>query len=320
MIVVTLVTNSANANDEFGNTSVLDDSLLETELGTELLSFDSHVDDFRARGGDEEMPWHFHTGRGLLIETIHGPNGEILQQIRANCELSYDNPDCMEKVFFFTEDEILGFVQAAVSAYESDLRTHQVGIAFSTAVVVWSGKVFLAGMVAPDPTVVTSKIVAVGAGLVAGVMAIVAAWEGKRIYEIHQTMAKIEELLAEERRYVNRCGHLSRNFLDRLAKLGVTIRFLKNGYDLISGHHYLDSIKREEELSERARTYARAKRMRYGDAYDAVFRDACGQVAVAKRRGYTSKHPWRRFLPAEKRRDPALVQEELRELGFFPIQ
>ncbi len=252
----------------------------------------SHVDDYKVRGGSEEMPWHFHTGRGVVVQEIRSVEGGVVQRFQSRCKLNANDPDCMEKAYFFTEAEIIEFVSAAVSAYESDLQTHEMGVAVSSAIVVWSGKVFVASLVAPDPTVVASKLITIGSGLVAGAMAIVAAWEGMKIVEIHSTLRKIEELLAKERRYVTRCGHVSRNFLDRLRALGIRIKFLRNGFDLIPGHYYLEGVTKEAQLRKQTEQYAKENGLSYERAYTEFFSNACGQLPIIRSRRSNNSNPW----------------------------
>lgn len=271
----------ANEIDPYG-------SLRSAGLG-QSLDWSTHIDNHRERGARNEMPWHFHSGEGVSVIELKGFSR---RKVKASCTLDMSDPECFEKAYFFTESEILRYVNAAVKAYESSLRTHEIGFALSSAIVFWTGKIFWVGLVAPDPTVVTSKLVAAGAGLISGAMAIVTAWEGKKIYEIHETIEKVERVLAEERRYVTRCGHVSRNFLDRMSELGVEIHFLENGYEMIPGQYFLEGKAKEAELVSRAEDLAKEEAIPYQKAYQEIFQYACGQVAMVKSRIPTKEHPW----------------------------
>lgn len=229
-----------------------------------------HVDIPDERGAGESMPWHFHTGEGLYLNEIPSGSRRPPAKMYASCELRSDDPECLEKVYFFKESEILYFVETAVKLYESDLESHEFGMALSSAVLLWTGKLFWAGLVAPDPTIIASKIASLASGAVAGAMAIVTAWEGKKIIEIHEILSRVEAELAAERHYVQRCDHVSRDFLSRMAELGVEIKFLENAFDLIPPHHYFDTLRSDQRLIPSRETRDRAAEL------------ACGQLPMVR--------------------------------------
>jgi len=246
----------------------------------------SHIDDPETRGGTEELPWHFHTGEGYLVTDYSDFDTNKSVRVRSSCELTVDkeflDPDCREKVYYFTRSEIMTYIGIAKDLYESKIETATATSMAVSTVAVISAKTAYAGLIAPDPTVITSKLIAAGAAVGAGIAGIVVAWQGKKIYEMLSLIGKIDDLLIAEELFIHRCGHVRKNFLSEAEKLGVTIIFPRRGGDFIPGSEYVESAAKEKALFTKTLDYARDNRITSRKAYKSYFVNQCGQLPMVQ--------------------------------------
>ncbi len=239
-----------------------------------------HVDNPDTRGGSEALPWHFHTGEGYSVESYTNANSGSASVLRSKCDLDQEtvDPNCKEKVYFFTRSEIDSFINMAKDVHDAHLKAHGGALATASTIAIISGKAAAAGFIAPDVTI--SKVAAIGSGVAAGIAAIVVAWEGWQMSKILVQLQKIDVLMSEETEFVQRCGHLRKDFLDRAQKLGVSIVFAKNGGDYIDANEYRNAVKIENDLYDRTLAYARQKGVTTRQAYNDYFSTQCGQLPM----------------------------------------
>lgn len=234
-----------------------------------------HRDDPLTRGAEEEAPWHFHTGTGSIVDEITDSTSGKSIVVRASCELLTEaaDPRCKEKVYFFTRSEINSFIGVARDVHKANLKGHLATVAGASTIAVVSGKAAAASAVSPGGQWIT-----VGAGIVSGIAAVVVTWESYEAGKVLLQMKRIDQLMAEEAAFVNRCNHIRKDFLERAQALGVSIIFAKNGGDYIDGNEYRNSIKIEDDLYTRTLEYARKKSITSRQAYKEYFSAQCGQL------------------------------------------
>ncbi len=226
---------------------------------------------------DEDEHWYFHTGEGYSVTEYPDMESGTMQKVWSRCTLDEFNPFCQEKVYLFTKNEIMHFVNEARKIFEERLNSHTSNLALSSTVLVITSKAAYSGFVAPEPTMI-SKIIAGASALAAGVAGVMVAWEGYEIKQVLDQVARIDHFFSEQSRYVQKCHHVRKDFLERAKELGITIVFAKYGSRLIDGEQFISGLKRERELAAETIAYAEENGITMGRAYNEYFLPRCGQM------------------------------------------
>ena len=212
--------------------------------------------------------WYFHSGEGFTEVEYRDPDSGELTKLRSPCELSRDNPQCMEKVFYFSKTAILQFVNAARDYFDQKWQMHTgYAVAAGTAA-------FMTGKGAAATT--GMPVVSVGLWVTTGILGIVAAYEGYKVGEALYMLGQVDDLIAEEEAYVRRCGHMRKDFLRRASELGVKVVFDEEyGGQFVDSSHYLDGVKKEKEKLDYVLQMAAMSGMTSREAYEKLFLTSC---------------------------------------------
>ena len=259
--------------------------LLSVQCRGRSLSNLDHVDDPAKRGAENAAPWHFHTGRGYSISEIKDSSTGEVRRILSHCDLNLVTPDsnCMEEVFFFDFNQISLAVDKARQTYENLFyqytKTGAAYTALSVGIVVTTVKGVVAAQAVVGAGQFAGAVTGVVGGLAASGFAIAAYFEGKSALEARNNMYAVQELIAEQIQFVNRCQHVSKDFLQRARDLGVMIIFPQKG-EYIPATDYLNSVREEEALYQRTLDYAVKNNRTANQAYNEFFLKQCGQLPI----------------------------------------
>lgn len=239
-----------------------------------------HIDvNWQERGAESAAPWHFHTGVGMRFGGggVDVMTGEVDKNaVRCNVLTAKPGDGCKEKVYFYTADEITKLVNMAYDAFEKEMKLHAAMAAGSVAMVALISKGTATAAVIPEPAF--SKAIA-AAGLVANsVLVLYITYETYKAIDRGRMMAKLNNLFDEEKAYVRRCEHVSKDFRTKAIDLGVHFQFLDNGGSWIDAIHYQESVKAELALYEATLKYATDKGISPDKAYQQYFSKQCGQL------------------------------------------
>ena len=224
----------------------------------------NHRDDPLSRSGNSAAPrpWHMHSGNGFSR-----PDAYSLST--PPCRLQAGNSLCDEGVYYFSEVSVArAFAAAQRTAHLKEGAAATLGLS-----PLWGLRGGLLKSIRAFPASSWRSKAAVLIGSV--VVAIgLTGFFGNR-----QQANAVKHLLATERAFVARCGHVRKNFLSQAVSLGVTIEFRPEYPGAqIPAQQYFAAKEQEEALYRRTFDAAKEQGLSCQDAYEKVFLTSCDQL------------------------------------------
>jgi len=231
---------------------------------------------------DNGTPWTFHTGRFFRIHPVF--------KSWTKCDSNTPEADgCKEKIFRFTEDEIIEKftgvqreLSLSIQTPASELRTRN---ALNEALILGSSIAstvrygILLTKDAPTPWTKAAFV-----GLIAFDGAYIwwlwhdAKTTERKIESVRQKINSIRSFLAQEADYTERCGHPRANFVAESAKLGVLLPFLEYGGEYVDPSFFENSMETENKQIDKLTA---DRNIPFEDIYQSEnFLNQCDQIAL----------------------------------------
>lgn len=146
------------------------------------------------------------------------------------------------------------------------------------AIAALSARGALAASALP-PEPITKAGAIIGWVFTAGATAYV-IYEGTQIARVSKEILAIADFIETESKFVERCQHVRKDFLEEAAKLGISLSFPANGGQFIDARDYQESLAKERQLYDQVSERAIRDRITTAEAYKKYFREECGQLPV----------------------------------------